>query len=419
MTSNPATLFDSQAPRPLADRLRPATPDEYVGQVPAVGPGTVVHGILHGAPLTSLILWGPPGSGKTTLARLIAARSGAAFTELSAVTSGIADVKKVIEQASRRRSMGETTLLFVDEIHRFNKAQQDAFLPHLENGTIVLIGATTENPSFEVIGPLLSRTRVVTLSALTPTEIAVILQRAVDQLTGKSLAADAAEFLAEQAGGDARIALGALESAAALTTDQISREHARQALGRIGAKYDKSGEYHYNFISAYIKSMRGGDADAALYYLVRMLAGGEDPRFIARRLVIFASEDIGLASSGALTLAISTAQTIERIGLPEGRITLAHATIALAKAPKDRRAYDALGRVEAALAAHPHAEVPLHLRNASTKLMGDIGYGEGYNWQAGYIHPDGFLPTELKGSRFVPSDNPSNPPPPKAPKKHK
>lgn len=404
MTSNGATLFDSQAPRPLADRLRPATPEEYVGQDAAIGPGTVVHGMLHGSPLTSLILWGPPGSGKTTLARLIATRSGAAFTELSAVTSGLADVKKVIEQASLRRSMGETTLLFVDEIHRFNKAQQDAFLPHLENGTIVLIGATTENPSFEVIGPLLSRARVVTLQALSPQEISQILKRAMDQLPAQSLADDAAQFIAEQASGDARIALGALEAAAALTTASINREHAQQAMGLLGVKYDKNGEYHYNLISAYIKSLRGGDADAALYYLVRMLAGGEDPKFIARRLVIFASEDIGLASSGALTLAVSTSQAIERIGLPEGRITLAHATVALARAPKDRRAYNALTRAEQALTEAPNAEVPLHLRNAPTKLMRDAGYGLGYEWETGYVPTEGFLPETLKHYKFVDDD---------------
>jgi putative ATPase len=362
--------------------------------------------MLNGSALSSLILWGPPGSGKTTLARLIAGRSGAAFTELSAVTSGLPDVKKVIEQANLRRSMGETTLLFVDEIHRFNKAQQDAFLPHLENGTIILIGATTENPSFEVIGPLLSRARVVTLSALTPSDIEKILQKATDHLGSKLLEAEAAGFIAEQAGGDARVALGALETAAGLTATKITRTHAQQALGLVGVKYDKKGEYHYNLISAYIKSLRGSDADAALYYLVRMLAGGEDPKFIARRLIIFASEDIGLASSGALTLAVSTSQAIERIGLPEGRITLAHATVALAKAPKDRRVYNALGAAEKALAEAPNAEVPLHLRNASTKLMKDLGYGEGYEWAAGYQHPEGFLPAELAGHSFLASDNP-------------
>lgn len=394
------SLFADQTKRPLADRVRPTTLDEYVGQPAAVGEGSLVRSIIANASPVSLILWGPPGTGKTTLARIIASASGHAFVELSAVTSGIADVKKVIEQAAERRRLGQATVLFVDEIHRFNKAQQDAFLPHVENGTIVLIGATTENPSFEVIGPLLSRSRVVTLEALAPEDVKRLLTRALHELPDKELEPEAAELIAQSAAGDARVALTALETAAGLAGRSISREHAAQAIGQASSRYDKNGQYHYDLVSAYIKSLRAGAVDASLYYLARMIKGGEDPKFIARRLVIFASEDIGLANNSALNLAVSTFSAIERIGLPEGRITLAHATIALAQAPKDRRAYDAIGRALAAAERYPAAEVPKHLRNAPTKLMSDLGYGAGYQWEAGFEHAQGHLPTELAGERF-------------------
>ncbi|HEY6736603.1 MAG TPA: replication-associated recombination protein A [Candidatus Saccharimonadia bacterium] len=400
------SLFTDNTKRPLADRVRPKTIAEFIGQSNAVGEGTLVRSMINGGAATSLILWGPPGTGKTTLARLIASQSNYAFAELSAVTSGLPDVKKVIEQAGERRRLGQATLLFVDEIHRFNKAQQDAFLPHVENGTIILIGATTENPSFEVIGPLLSRSRVITLEALTPDQLKEVIRRGLAELPGKTLDPPAADMLANLAGGDARIALTALETAAELTGSRIEVKHIEQALGHITGAYDKTGENHYNFISAYIKSLRGGAVDAALYYLVRMLDAGEEAKFIARRLVIFASEDIGLADPAALPLAVAAFQAIERIGLPEGRITLAHATIALATAGKDRRAYDALGRASAALREHPHAQVPLHLRNATTKLMGEQGYGSGYQWQAGFEHPEGFLPPELARERFFEANPP-------------
>jgi putative ATPase len=393
-------LFSDDTKRPLADRVRPHTLDEFIGQTQVVGEGQFLRTIITQGTPTSLILWGPPGTGKTTLARIIASSGDFAFEEISAVTSGIADVKKVIERATERKKLGQATVLFVDEIHRFNKAQQDAFLPHVENGTIILIGATTENPSFEVIGPLLSRSRVVVLESLSADQILAIIERGVKELGTKTLDPDAARLLADLSAGDARVAQGGLETAASLAGSRITLEVVKQAMQKPGLKYDKTGEYHYNLISAYIKSMRGGATDAALFYLARMLEGGEDPKFIARRLVIFASEDVGLADNTALPLALAAFQAVERIGLPEGRIALSQATIAMSTAPKDRRAYDAIGRAIAAAQAHPEAEVPLHLRNAPTKLMKDVGYGQDYQWKPGFEHPKGFLPQAVEGETF-------------------
>ncbi len=389
----------SESNRPLADRVRPATIDEVVGQLQVVGEGQFLRTLVEQGKASSMILWGPPGTGKTTLARIIAQNTGAAFEEISAVTSGLPDVKQVIARAKDRQKAGGSTLLFVDEIHRFNKAQQDAFLPHVEDGTIILIGATTENPSFEVIGPLLSRSRVVVLEALTVGQVEAIIDRGLAELEGVTITDEAKSLLAQLAAGDARMALGGLETAAGLNK-KITPEVIKQAMQHKGSKYDKGGEYHYNVISAYIKSLRGGAVDAALFYLARMLDGGEDPKFIARRLVIFASEDIGLANNSALTLAVSTFSAIERIGLPEGRIILSQVTIALAKAPKNRDAYDAIARAQTAVSEHPSAEVPLHLRNAPTNLMKEIGYGKGTKWEPGFEHPEGFMPEELKGERF-------------------
>lgn len=397
-------LFGDTTKRPLADRIRPKTLSQYIGQVQVVGEGQFLRAMIERGQPTSLILWGPPGTGKTTLARIIAASGDHAFEEISAVTSGLPDVKKVIERAKERQQLGQSTLLFVDEIHRFNKAQQDAFLPHVEDGTIVLIGATTENPSFEVIGPLLSRSRVVVLEALSVDQLVSILQNAMRELPSKELAPEAARLLAELAAGDARAALGGLEVAAELTTKVIDTATVKQAMQKSAAHYDKGGEYHYNLISAFIKSIRGGAVDAALFYLASMLEGGEDPKFIARRLVILASEDIGSADNAMLTLAVSAFQAIERIGLPEGRIILAQATIALAQAPKSRAAYDAIGRAQTAAREHPAAEVPLHLRNAPTKLMKELNYGKDYQWEPGFEHPEGFLPRELQRERFYKPD---------------
>lgn len=386
--------------KPLADRIRPTTLSDYVGQQQVVGPGKLICSIIERGTLTSLILWGPPGTGKTTLARIIAKSSEAAFEEISAVTSGLPEVKKVIERASERRRLGQSTLLFVDEIHRFNKAQQDAFLPHVENGTIVLIGATTENPSFEVIGPLLSRSRVVVLEPLSEEQLIGIIERALKELPGKAIATDAANLLAHLAAGDARIAISGLETAASLVDRQITVDAVKQAMQKTSLKYDKTGEYHYNLISAFIKSMRGGAVDAALFYLARMIEGGEDPKFIARRMVVFASEDIGVADNAMLTLALANFQAVERIGLPECSINLSHAVVALTSSAKSRATYDAYGRAKASAQDNPSAGVPLHLRNAPNKLMKDIGYGKDTKWEAGFDHHQGFMPEGLKEFRF-------------------
>jgi len=387
----------------LADRLRPESLRDIVGQEHLVGAGKIIREIIEHKQPTSLILWGPPGSGKTTLARIIARETGAEFVELSAVTSGKADVVKVIERAGQNQRLGMQTILFVDEIHRFNKAQQDAFLPHVEAGTITLIGATTENPSFEIINPLLSRSRVLVLEPLTKAEIIKIIKRAAraEKLTLKKLPAKSVDLLAELSGGDARVALGNLELARQLAgAKTITSDIVETAAQTKVPGYDKKGETHYNVISAFIKSMRGGDATAALYYLARMLQAGEDPKFVARRMVVFASEDIGLAAPAALNLAISTFLAVERIGLPEAQYNLYHCATVLAKAQKSRAVTDAMRQAIDTARDYPDLPVPMQLRNAPTKLMKNLGYGKGTKWEAGFKHPEGFLPEEIKSIDF-------------------
>lgn len=384
--------------RPLAERMRPETLAHVVGQEHLVATGKIIHEIISKKQPTSLILWGPPGSGKTTLARIIARETGAQFVELSAVTANKADVTRVIADAQVNQRLGMQTILFIDEIHRFNKAQQDAFLPHVEDGTIVLVGATTENPSFEVINPLLSRSRVLVLEPLDKLAITTIVKGAAKELglTAKQLPAASVDLLAELSGGDGRVALGNLELALQLAGKKpITPAVVETAAQTKVPGFDKKGENHYNVISAFIKSMRGSNPTAALYYMARMLQAGEDPKFVARRMVIFASEDIGLAAPAALNLAVSTFQAVERIGMPECQYNLFHCAAVLGKAPKSREVADAMAGALAAAKQYPDLPVPLTLRNAPTKLMKDLGYNKDYKWEAGFQADGGFLPPEL------------------------
>ena len=382
---------------PLAERMRPQSLDQVIGQKHLLEHGNIIRQIIERKQPTSLILWGPPGTGKTTLARIIARETGAEFVELSAVTAKKADVTKVVETAQANRRLGMRTILFVDEIHRFNKAQQDAFLPYVEDGTIILIGATTENPSFEVITPLLSRSRVLVLEPLTKEEIVDILKAAAkaEGMNAKRLPAKSIDLLAEISGGDARVALGNLELASQLTSKTITADIVTTAAQKRVPGYDKAGENHYNIISAFIKSLRGSNADGALYYMARMLQAGEDPKFVARRMVIFASEDIGIAAPAALNVAVSTFLAVERIGMPECEYNLYQCASVLAKAPKSRAVANAMAGAKAAAREYPDLPVPLHLRNAPTKLMKDLGYNQGYKWEADFKHEKGFLPPEI------------------------
>ena len=384
---------------PLAERMRPQTLDDVIGQTHLLGDAEILRRIVkHGEPV-SLILWGPPGTGKTTLARIIAREVRSEFIELSAVTSGKKDVEKVIEHARQNWNLQLRTVLFVDEIHRFNKAQQDAFLPHVESGLITLIGATTENPSFEVITPLLSRTRVLVLQPLSKDEIIAILKRALKLIDkSKAVTPKALDYLAELSGGDARVALGNLELALSFG-EKVTPDIVKAAAQKKVPGYDKKGDMHYDVISAFIKSLRGSDVEAALYYLSRMIDAGEDPKFIARRMVIFASEDIGLAGNGALSLAVATFQAVERVGLPEASYNLYHCAVALARSAKSREVTDLMHQAQDLAGKYPNSPVPLHIRNAPTKLMKDLGYAKDYKWQADFKHDKGFLPEEIPRSK--------------------
>ena len=380
---------------PLAEQMRPKTLDEVIGQTHLLGDAEILRRIVAQKEPVSLILWGPPGTGKTTLARIIASEVKAEFVELSAVTSGKKDVEKVIEHARQNWNLGLRTVLFVDEIHRFNKAQQDAFLPHVESGLITLIGATTENPSFEVITPLLSRTRVLVLQPLAKDEILQILKRALSLLKkSKQVTPNALDYLAELSGGDARVALGNLELALSFS-DKVTPEIVKAAAQKKVPGYDKKGDMHYDVVSAFIKSMRGSDVKAALYYLSRMIDAGEDPKFIARRMVIFASEDVGLAGNGALSLAVAAFQAIERVGMPEASYSLYHCAVALARSQKSREVTDLMYQSKELASKYSDSPVPLHIRNAPTKLMQDLGYAKGYKWQADFKHHKGFLPEDV------------------------
>ncbi|MEW6073539.1 MAG: replication-associated recombination protein A [Planctomycetota bacterium] len=403
------------APRPdspLAERMRPKNLAEFAGQTHLVGPGRILARALSGDLRQSLILWGPPGSGKTTLARLLAAASGMRFVPYSAVLAGIKEIKEVMAGAARARGRaGRRTLLFVDEIHRFNKAQQDAFLPYVERGDIVLIGATTENPSFEVVGPLLSRARTVVLQPLAVDDLVSILSRALaDRERGiakeVAVAAGVLERIAGAADGDARRALTLLETAAALVPagGTIDDAVAAEALQRKTLLYDQSGEDHYNLISALHKSVRNSDENASLYWLVRMLEAGEDRRFLARRLIRMAMEDVGLADPAALGIAVAAAEAWDRLGPPEGELALVQAAVYLARAPKSNALYRAYGRAREDVERSSAEPVPLHLRNAPTRLMKEEGYGAGYR----YVHDDPAardemtcLPPSLLGRRYL------------------
>lgn len=384
---------------PLAEALRPTSLEEVIGQSHLLAEGEILRQIVSKKEPVSLIFWGPPGTGKTTLARIIAKEVDAEFIELSAVTSGKKDVEKVIEHARQNWNLGIRTILFVDEIHRFNKAQQDAFLPHVESGLITLIGATTENPSFEVINPLLSRTRVLVLQPLSKDEIIDVIKRAIKHLkVTKRVNAKAIDYLAELSGGDARVALGNLELALSFG-EKVTADVVKAAAQKRVPGYDKKGDMHYDVISAFIKSLRGSDVTATLYYLSRMIDAGEDPKFIARRMVIFASEDIGLAGNGALALAVATFEAIERVGLPEGNYSLYHCAIALARSQKSREVADLMMTAKDLAKRFPDSPVPLHLRNAPTKLMKDLGYNKDYKWEANFQHKKGFLPDDVTAAK--------------------
>ena len=405
------TAADQLKEAPLAERMRPRTIGEFRGQEHLLGEEKLLRRLIETDQLTSLIFWGPPGSGKTTLARIIANATRSHFIFFSAILSGIKDIREVVKEAEEEfRYRGQKTILFVDEIHRFNKTQQDAFLPHVEKGTFTIIGATTENPSFEVVAPLLSRCKVLVLNPLKDGEVAAILitaladeERGLGSL-GLTAAPEAISFMAEQADGDARVALNTLETAARLARDGvISLDTAREAVQKKPLLYDKGGEEHYNVISAFIKSMRGSDPDGALYWMARMIEAGEDPLFILRRMVILASEDIGNADPRALQVAVAALQGFQLVGLPEGRIIMAQAVTYLATAPKSNASYIGIDAALAEVRKSGALPVPLNVRNAPTRLMKELGYHKGYKYaheyREGYVAQQ-YLPDEIAGHKF-------------------
>jgi putative ATPase len=401
---------------PLAARMRPRNFAEYVGQQHIIGEGKVLRRAIESDQLPSIILWGPPGSGKTTLAQVIANVSSSYFVPMSAVTAGVADLRRVVDEARRRRrGSGQRTILFIDEIHRFNKGQQDAILPYVENGEVTFIGATTENPSFEVISALLSRSRVYTLNALSDEEIDTIVERALadaeNGLAGLKikLADDARQMLVTMANGDARVALNALEMAGQAVrpgADEmrlVELKDIEESLQKRALLYDKAGEQHYDLISALHKTLRGSDPDAALYWMGRMLEAGEDPLYIVRRLIRFASEDVGMADPQALVVCVAAQQAVHFIGMPEGNLALAQAVVYLATAPKSNALYTAYGRVQKDVETTRNDPVPLHLRNAPTSLMKNLGYGKGYKYAheyEGHFVEQQNLPDAMKGKRY-------------------
>jgi putative ATPase len=411
-------LFDANRRRlltqraPLADRMRPRSLDELVGQEHLVGEGTLLRRAIEQDRISSLVLWGPPGSGKTTLARIIANTTKSRFVQLSAVSAGVADLRREVKEASDQLGMhAQRTILFIDEIHRFNKAQQDAILPYVEDGTIVLIGATTENPSFEVNAPLLSRSRVLVLEALGDESIRALLKRTLNDvergLGASKVTIDepALELLVNLANGDARFALNTLELAAVGVDEggEIDKDLVREAAAQRAAGYDRAGDAHYDTISALHKSIRGSDPQASLYWLARMLERGDDPLFVARRLVRAASEDIGLADPQALQVAMAAQQAVHFIGMPEGALALAEAAVYLATAPKSNALYDAYNQAVRDVRENRNEPIPIHLRNAPTKLMAELGYGEDYRYAHDYEHAlveQQHLPDNLRGRRY-------------------